>query len=250
MSGLLCAGDLYVDRLTENGSPTGYLSVGNATRFQLTEAAERKTREGRGRDNYGQVLDEVAIKQPGNVAITLDDIDRKNLAIALLGQAADINVSAGTVTDEVVTATLGARIPLAHRHVLEDPAVVVTNDDASTTYVLGDDYTIEYRLGQIIPVDGGAITNGQEIKVSYSYGALTGTRIDGGVKPQSRLRLLLDGKNLATGESVIVTVDEALLTPEGPVDFMSADFVTLPLSGSMKLLEGKAAPYTVEVIDA
>jgi hypothetical protein len=250
MSGLLCAGDLYIDRLTEAGVSTGMLSVGNATRFEITESAERVQRIGRGRTNYGQVLDEVAIKQPGTLGITLDEIDRTNLATALLGEAADIDISAGTFTDVEVTAHLGKRSHIGYRNVLTGPAPVVTNEAGDTTFAVDDDYTIDHRLGDIIPVDGGAISEGATIKVSGSNGAVTGAKISGGVKPQINAKLVLDGKNLADGKPVIVTVDEATITPDGAVDFLSSEFSELGLTGSMRLLEGQDAPYTVELLDA
>ena len=85
MSGLLCAGDVYLDRLDANGNSTGLRKIGNATRFAINEPSERQQRTGRGRDNYGQVLDDVAIKQPSTIALTLDEVDKTNLAFALLG---------------------------------------------------------------------------------------------------------------------------------------------------------------------
>jgi len=250
MSGLLCAGDLFIDRLTEAGASTGMLPVGNATRFEITESATRVQRTGRGRSNYGQVLDEVAIKQPGTLGITLDEIDKVNLAMALLGDTAAIAVAAGTFSDVEVTAHLGKRSHIGYRNILDDPAPVVTNEAGDTTYDVDDDYTIDFRLGDIIPVDGGAISEGDTIKVSGSNGAVSGSRISGGVKPQTKAKLFLDGKNLATGESVFVTVDEATITPDGAIDFLSAEFSALSLTGSMRLLDGNTAPYTVDVIEA
>ena len=64
------------------------------------------------------------------------------------------------------------------------------------------------------------------------------------------IKLVLDGKNLADGTPVIVTVDEATITPDGAVDFLSSEFVELGLTGSMRLQTGKTAPYTVELLDA
>lgn len=250
MSGLLCAGDLYIDRFDEDGNPTGLRQVGNATRFEINEPSETQQRTGRGRGNYGQVLDEVAIKQPGTLGITLDEVDKANLAIALLGDTAAIDVTAGSVTDEEVTAgTPGGRVALANSNLDDQGTITVTDDgETPTSYTAGTDYEVDNRLGHIIVLEGGDISAGDTLLVSYDFLARSGSQVSGGVQPQIRAKLFLDGRNLADGKPIRVTVDEARLRPDGAVDFLSAAFVPLTMTGSMKLLAGKTAPYTVEML--
>lgn len=250
MSGLLCAGDVYLDRLDANGNSTGLRKIGNATRFAINEPSERQQRTGRGRDNYGQVLDDVAIKQPSTIALTLDEVDKTNLAYALLGDTSAINVTGASVTDESIVAHDGAWSSLDFRNIDDQTPVTATGEGGSPSYTEGTDFEIDHRLGLFRPIAGGSITDGDTVLVSYSYLDATGSKVSGGVQPQIRARVFLDGKNLADGSDILVNVDEARITPDSEVDFLSSEFVPLSMTGSMKLLDGKAAPYTVELPDA
>lgn len=244
MSGLLCAGDVYIDRLTDGGASTGLRKIGNATLLSLQESTETVQRTSRQRATYGQALDTVQVKQPTQLAITLDEIDRENLAFALLGEAATQTITGASVTDEEVTAKLDRWVPLAHRDV---SAVVVQDETDTTTYVAGTDYELNARLGWIRAIPGGAIAENAVLHVDYAYASATIAKVAGATKPTIRAKLILDGKNLANGDQIIVTIDETTLTPNSAVDFLSAEFVSLEMTGTPKTLDGQTSPYTVEL---
>ena len=88
MAGILCSGNVYFDRQDSDGVSTGLVSVGNATSFQITEASTLKERTSKMVATYGQVLDSVAIKTPAKIAITLDELNKPNLALVCLGNDA------------------------------------------------------------------------------------------------------------------------------------------------------------------
>lgn len=244
MSGLLCAGDVYIDRLTDGGASTGLRKIGNATLLSLQESTETVQRTSKQRDSYGQALDTVQIKQPTQLAMTLDEIDKENLAFALLGEAATQTITGASITDEAVTAKLDRWVPLAHRDV---STVVVQDATDTTTYVAGTDYEIEARLGWIRALPGGAITDDEVLHVDYAYASATIATVAGASKPLIRAKLILDGKNLANGDQIIVTIDETTLSPNSAVDFLAGEFVSLEMSGSPKTLAGKTSPYGVEI---
>lgn len=244
MSGLLCAGDVYVDRLTDGGASTGLRKIGNATVLSLQESTETVQRISRQRASYGQALDTVQVKQPTQLALTLDEIDRENLAFALLGEAATETIVGASVTSEAVTAKLDRWVPLAHRDV---SLVVVQDETDTTTYVAGTDYELNARLGWIRPLPGGDITDDEELHVDYDYASASIATVAGATKPTIRAKIILDGKNLANGEQIIVTIDETTLTPNSAVDFLSGEFVSLEMSGTPKTIDGQSAPYTVEL---
>ena len=145
MSGFLGSGDLYMDRLAEDGTNTGFVLTGNATKFAIQEESETKERISTGRDTYGQALDTASIKKPAKVTITLDELNKENLAMALLGDVVALNQGAGSNENETVTAKSGKFAQLAKGNLAEANFKVENNDGASasawqvsTAYSVGD----------------------------------------------------------------------------------------------------------------
>ena len=119
MSGFLGSGDLYLDRLANDGSSTGFVLAGNATQFAIQEETETKERISTGRETYGQALDTASIKKPAKISISLDELHKDNLAMALLGDVADLNQGSGTSETETITAKLGKFIQLSKSNLAE-----------------------------------------------------------------------------------------------------------------------------------
>ena len=76
--------------------------------------------------------------------------------------------AAPAVTDEAVTAVHNTWVAMANKR-LRPGTVVVTNSGATTTYVDGTDYVIDYETGALYALSTGAITNSQSLKVDYVY---------------------------------------------------------------------------------
>lgn len=244
----LGSGDVYIDVLTDAGVSRGFQIKGNATSFEIKTDSERKEQTGRGLNNFGQVIASVVIPKPTTIGIKLDQVDAELLALACSGEVQPINQAAGSATDQVVLAKKGRWVDLGKIN-LTDTGLVVTNSGATTTYVKGTDFEINYRLGMICALDGGAITDGQELKVDYSWAATTGKRIRGGTRSSIRASIKLDGKNYVDGRNVIVTVPLTRLNSNQGVDFLNGNWIEIPLSGLVEMRPGQAEPFTVEIID-
>lgn len=76
-----------------------------------------------------------------------------------------------TVTNEVVTASHDAYVNLDGAR-LDWKSAVVTSSDGQTTYDYLTDYLIDHVDGKFMAKSTGAITNGQSLKVSYTYQAI------------------------------------------------------------------------------
>lgn len=254
MSGLILGGDVYFDRLDDDSVSTGRIYLGNVTRLSVTEAADEKTRESRGRDTYGNALDTFALKKPTKFNIEGDDFFKATLEIALFGTTVSVNQVAGSITDEVITARHDAWVKLSVQNLQgEDStaAPVVTNSAASTTYAEGVDYEVDYRLGMIKALSTGAITNGQSLKVDAEYGAVTRTRIRGGVTPRIKGELFCDGKNLITGEAAELLAYRAAFVPSATLDLINTagDFVKWAAGGTFELPADKTEAYVYDTVD-
>jgi len=240
MAGFLGKGSLFLDR-----DLTGaYIDAGNAIKFEINEtAADQKERVSRGISDYGQALDSVVVPKPATISIEIDEMKAENLAIALRGIVTQSTVTAGSVTDESITASLDKYVPLANGDV---SSVVVTNVGATTTYVEGTDYVVEAHMGWIKALSTGSITDAEALLVDYSYGARTYYKITGSKEAFIKTAIILDGQNQVNGKNAKVTVYEARLRPQGAVDFLAGDFVKLSLGGLLITPAGKTEPYTVE----
>jgi hypothetical protein len=240
------AGDVYIDRLTAAGVKQGSVKVGIG-QLELKPNVELKEQTSKGRDSYGQVIASVAINKPAELSITLTQVDRKALAIALLGDDVAHAVVGAAVTDEAVTARHDKGVFLANRII---SAVSVTNAAKDVTYVLNDDYTFDARLGMITVVSTGDITDAQAILVNYTYGAEAGYKIKGATQPLVKMGVFLDGKNMVDGAACYVTIHEATVSPESAVDFLADNFAEIALKGSMTTPAGMTEPFTVVMLDA
>lgn len=248
----LLAGDLYLDRLTTDGLSTGWMSPCEVGKLEFEESADIKTRNSKMRDTYGQVKTSVALKKTAKFKLTLNEITPSILAMSLLGENVLISQSAGNVTSaspSVITLTPGKWIDLPHRfikpHVAVTSPIVIETDEATPVIIPLSDVEINTRLGQIL-YTGSTLTDATQCNVTYYFDSYTSSKINGSVQPVVKLRVKLDGKNLVTGRDVIVTIDEATVSPKSPIDFMSDDWSEVQLEGEMTTVEGKTSPYTVE----
>lgn len=239
MSGFIGSGDLYAERFV-NGVSEGLLSLGNATKIEIKENSDVKTRTSKGRANYGSALDTVVIKKPADVSITLDDLDKDNLAMIFMGTVSDSSTVASTVTDEShVVTKLDTMIALNGRNI---SGVTITG------LVLGTDFeVVNADAGFIKILSGGTVSVNDTIEVSYASGATSGTVITGGLVPDVKMKLIMLGVNLVDQSNVRLEIPKATLTPQNGVDFLSEDFTTLELAGIATVPTGETAAYKLEV---
>ncbi|CAK0768872.1 conserved hypothetical protein [Gammaproteobacteria bacterium] len=242
---VLMSGDLKVRALNDDWSPaTGWVDMGFADKLEIKVASDLKEMTSKGRDNYGQIIASVAVPKPAELTVEMSQLSNDNWSAALMGTLTTDPQVSGTADDEAHVVKKGESIALDYRAVSN---VVVKNALGTVTYVEGTDYTVNGRLGHIAILASGAIASASTVKVSYDYAASTMDRIQGATKSQIKWEILLDGKNMADGRSMILRVFRALLTPNGAVDFMSNGFASLKMSGRMLTPSGATAPFTLDM---
>jgi hypothetical protein len=244
MAGLIAEGTLYLNRKVD-GVAQGRVKVPGLTRFAITPQSEKKEATSKDKGKYGQVVASVLLQQAPEFAVTISDVDGPALAMALMGDLETLNVGGGSVTTEEVTAKLDVYVDLAQRNITAG-SVVVKDETESTTYEEGTDYEVNYAMGWIRALPGGDISTDDELHIDYAHGAIAGQRVRGSTRAEVRGEMVLDGRNLADGRSLVITVDEAVVATESEVDFMSDDFVELAMSGTMVTQDGKSQPYIVD----
>lgn len=246
----LGGGDLYIDRYDPaTGQKLGLAGPFECSKFEVKPNAEVKEQTSKGRSTYGQVIESVAIQKPADVSVTLTEMDKDGLTLALLGTQAVVSQGAGTVSDESITLTAAKMdkwLPLTKKNINE-AGFVVTNSGATITYVENKDYVVNRRLGLIKVLDAGDIATTETIKVDFGYAAFDGTLISGATQAQVRAEFVLDGVNFADNLPVICTVHEVVLAPDSAFDFLADGFGEVALKGRAKTPTGKTEPFTVEL---
>ena len=248
--GFLGAGDLYAriyNPATSLFEP--WTGPYESTKFEIKPNSDLKEMSSRGRSTYGQVIESVPLPKPSDLNVVFGEVNRESLAMALFGTNSTLAQGSGSVSDEVVAAALGKWVDLAHAN-LATAGFVVTNSAATVTYVLGTDYEVNYRLGMLRAITGGAIADAASLKVDYSYNAISGTKIAGSTQTQVRAQFRLDGINFASQLPVICDVWEAVLTPDSAFDFLQDKFAEISLKGRLKTPVGKTDPFEVQLRDA
>lgn len=249
----MASGSLYINRIDPTtGLPLGLAGPFECSKFEVKPNTDLKEQTSKGRDTYGQVIATVALQKPADVSITLTEMDKDGLTLALLGTRTDVSQGAGSVTDEVITLTAAKMDKwqdLSKKNI-NATGFVVTNAAASTTYVEGTDYAVNRALGKIKVHTDGAIPSTEAIKVDFGHAAYEGSLIAGATQAQVKAEFILDGKNMVDYTPVICTAHEVVLSPDSAFDFLSSDFGEITLKGRANTPTGKTEPFTVELRSA
>ena len=245
--GFMGAGSVQFS-LIVGGIAQGYGQPRETSKFEIKPNSETKELVSKGRETYGQVIESVQIAKPSEVTINLREGDYENLMIAFMGTAGTgINQGAATVADEVAVLKFDTFTELANRN-LVTAGLTVSKSDDSVTYVLGTDYEVIYLTGQLRAIKGGAITDGQSVKVDYSALAMAGKKIMGATKTSIRAKILFTGKNIADDAPVLLTAWEGIFSPDSAFDLLADDFGEITLKGQLKTPVGKTSPFEVDFI--
>lgn len=237
----LGSGDLQL-AVYKDGVLLGERDVGNASQFVINPPTlEKKELIGMRRANYSQTIKSVITKTEQELKFTLTDINRKNLALAMFGEDAVFTQAAGTATEESITARLDAWSKLENRKIVDTAGSkpVVTNADASVTYVEDTHYLVDYQVGRIQALSGGTITEGQELKVTYGYQAIEdGWKVASNKVSQFECFLRLIGRDQANNRDCEVVVYKAQIEPAGDINWLTEDFNTLEFNGTILAMAG------------
>jgi hypothetical protein len=247
--GFLGAGDLYIARY----NPTTALFddfVGpiETTKFEIKPKVDLKEMVSKGRATYGQVIESVPVPKPFEFTVQFAEVSGETLVAAFLGTKTALSTAGGTMTAVSITIKKGAWVDLGNKNIAV-AGFVVKDVTAVTTYVLGTDYLINYRLGMLQVLPGSVIVDAAVLKVTATFGAITGTQIAGGTNAQIRAKFRFDGKNFADGLPCIVDVWEAVIAADSAFDFLANDFASVSLPGRLKTPVGKSEPFVVTLLD-
>jgi len=219
----------------------------DADKFEIKPNFEEKTSESRSHKDYGQARASVIVPRPTEITVELSASSVKALAMQFQGLVQGLTQGSGTLAAvDVTVAAIGVWLPVSKRNLVES-GFTVTNADASTTYVRGTHYEVNWLRGEIrfLPGASGNPAAAAVVKVSGTYTAVDGSKILGGRVTQVRAQMRFDGENMVNGEAMEVDVHEAVLGASNGFDFLSSDFTAITLTGKIVTPTGKTEGYEV-----
>lgn len=218
---LLGKGTVYFDRFSTGTTRTGERFLGNCSSFELSAPEDEKKEMYSSCEATAGLLKSITIRRKMKLSIKGHEFTKENLALALMGDNSALAQGTGTVTDEDVTAVAqGCYYPLAYRNV---SSVVVEPAAGGDAFDVTDDYIVDATTGRIYIVEGGAITAGTELHVSYSYGADTSPTIRGGVSTAIEGFVRFIGAP-TEGPTLEVQVWKASITPAGALALIGDEY--------------------------
>lgn len=233
--------------------PRGERYMGNSPEISYSSASE--TLDHYSSDGGVRVKDgSVILQQDYTGSFSLDDINMANLALFFLGNAQTLTVVESTVTGEAhtdvevgFTYQLGtsAANPSGVRMV---DTVTVAKDGGGEALVAGTDYVVDLTLGRITILEGGGITNGDDLTVGYTVGASTRDQvISKGQTIEGSLRYIA---NNPAGANIDYFMPYVKISPNGDFTLKGDDWQTVPFTieilkkGDLEAIYMDGRPYT------
>ena len=202
----------------------GLRKIGNVKDLKFSVSEEEKSVQDYQSSGGGKAN---SISRITGVSLAVSMMDRIAENIALATKGASSAVAAGAATDEVHTGYHGQYIALLN-HVVPT-SIVVKDSTAVTTYVLDTDYTVDAN-GLIKILSTGSITDGETLKVSYSYVAHNAVQalVNAGIE----YKAVFVGLNEAQSDKpVVVTVHRLKFGAAKDYSLISDDFSPLDIEG-------------------
>jgi len=227
---LLGRGKIYFDRFDSSGARTGELFLGNCPTFEITPTSEDIKKYSSANKSADLIASDV-LRTTLALRIVGDEFSKENLAMVLFGDTGTISQTGSTVTAETISGVLQGRYyALSMRQV---SLVTVTGTGGTPTYDENDDYTVDAVTGRIYIVEGGAIADGTEIEVDFTYGTIALPTVQGMTQTSIKGYLRFIG-DPARGPKYECEIWRASIRADGAIGFISDEYASFTLTGDIE----------------
>jgi hypothetical protein len=228
-------------------TPAGFRYLGNSPDFALTIASTMLKHYGADR-GIKEENRSVPLQSDRSGKLTLDDISLDNMALQFQGAKSTISTTASaghTDTFDAVTPGLSYQIGLSDATPagVRNLGVTVVKDDAGSpvTFVLNTDYTLDTVRGTLAVIDGGDITDGTNVVVTY---ALLASTVDQVVTSSDAVFGALQYRAFnPTGKDIDYYFPYVNVSPNGDLNLKGDTWQQLPLMVDILKAPGREAIY-------
>ena len=230
---LLGAGVIYLDRYDQNGQLTGDRHLGDCSSFSVTVETIRKDKPDL-RTSIYDLPKSVIVGFKPTCQITLNEISRENLALALAGTVNAAHVQeAKTGLVSTITAKKGCAFRLTDSAGYKLFGLKIDNVTAGAAlYTAGTDYIVTQGAGIIFIPDTSTIVDDTIITVAYSVFQQIIPQISMAHSTCMAGKITYVGDPTA-GTAYMCIIDKVELTVTGGVSFIGDEFTSLQLQGAI-----------------
>lgn len=252
---VLGSGKLYLALFDSNGVRGGFRYLGDTPGFTIQVTAEKTTVYGSDKKTRYKLVDKtIQVDHNGN--FTARDVSDENTALFVGGEVVEISqssASGSTYTINAVDQGLWYIIaPGSHLTGLRNISnVTVADADTSSSFTEGTDYELDLVRGKIYVIEGGSITDGTNLEVTYDAEANARKQVKTTDTVSRECALLYEADN-AEGENRDVLMPYIDLNPDGDVGWKDLEnaqefgfaFTALELDSSTPALVIDGEAYT------
>ncbi len=230
--------DVYM-RFLDPALDTGFFLCGDINEMIITTEAKeeklpsnQKTRRGTLAVLTGEVTHQLSMKSKY--------FDKRTFAMRAGGVVSETALTAQTITDEEITVTkVGGMYPLAHQNI--DTATAITAKKGSAPLTEADFDIVD---GFFAAKLGGALSDGDKVKVTYKTKATNEVRVKAGKRDKYAVAIKYKGINIADNDTPFnMDIWRAEISPEGGASWIGETFGEASFTGAVILADGKDEPY-------
>ena len=221
---IIGSGRIYIDRFDDNGDLTGERYLGDSIDLSLTTATENvQVFSGDGAQARELVNSPRQVTRSGTV--TLHDMSLDNWALwAGGGEVSAINQSANPVVAEAHTVRQGRWYALGGGDALRKVSIMaLATSPGATVIPAANNWEADLEHGRFYVVPGGAIDDGDTIRVNYTPVARTLQQASGGEPTIIRGAVRYIENNPINGIGRNIYVPNATIAPSGDTALKSRD---------------------------
>jgi hypothetical protein len=222
------SGEVWFNRLDNDGEPTGFRHLGNVSKLEITPSITEVTKKSSmnsARAVRGRAITETKME----LALTFDEFEPENVALALLGEKIAAQAVDASITDEPVPGKSKKGFWLDTGYVnITVTAVKV----GATTHQIDDDYTLDLAGGLIYITPDSDIADDSDVTWSGSCAA-SGAKVTGLSQGRIEGALLFKSSDDQIGPKCKVLMHKVSISPDGAMSFLGDQFFEGGLKGEV-----------------
>jgi hypothetical protein len=209
-----------------------YRDLGNVSKFEMNPAVtaiEKKSSRTGARAVIARAITETKME----ISFTMDEWDKENVALGLLGTSSAYSQTSGSATAQSLTtsAALGYSYDTGHQNI-----TVTDVKKGATTLVLNTDYIVDSVSGLItILSTSPTVLNGDSLTWDGTWPTITSYQVQALANGKITGALRYTTASDSIGPAMTVDVWNVQINPSGALALISDQFSEVPMTGDALL---------------